>query len=394
MKKGIMKKLLAVILTASVMGAVLTGCGGGSGSEGGSQGSTSETVQTEAGADEAATADAGVDAAALADAGIEDMPADGGTVTAGQIGAGVEASDSGKGKTIGFSIAQLAGNPFWQVLLDRIVADFKAKGYEIKYTDANGDVSTQLTDIQTFISMGVDAILINPYASDSVVDVSLEAEKAGIPVFAIDIPISDRGYSIATFVTDNFHIGVEQGKLAASLFPDKSLKAIILSGYAGGEDSWDRRFGFTTGVADYQIENKSSADIQVLYQVYCNYEQELAYEKMVDIITRFNGEFDVVFCENDAMALGAITAFKETGRNPADYIIIGIDGIRQAYEKIKEGELYATGVNDPSETADLACNGIDKYLNGDVTVSGTINPKYEIVTKENVDKWYDPNSLY
>lgn len=314
--------------------------------------------------------------------------------TVSAVEAGVEASNTGEGKVIGFSIAQLAGNPFWQVLLDRLVADFEAKGYEVKYTDANGDVSTQLTDIQTFISMGVDAILINPYASDSVVDASKEAEKAGIPVFAVDIPISDSGYSIATFVTDNFNLGKEQGKLVGSLYPDQEVRVIILSGYAGGEDSWDRRFGFISGLADYQIEKNSATNFQVLYQFYCNYEQELAYEKMVDIITRFNGEFDVVFCENDAMALGVITALKEAGKNPADYTIIGIDGIRQGYEKVKAGELFATGVNSPADTADLACEGIDKYLTGDYTISGTYHPVYEIVTAENVDDWYDPDSLY
>ena len=314
---------------------------------------------------------------------------------ASAVEAGVEASDTGKGKTIGFSIAQLAGNPFWQVLLDRLVADFEAKGYEVKYADANGDVSTQLTDIQTFISMGVDAILINPYASDSVVDVSKEAEKAGIPVFAVDIPISDTGYSIATFVTDNFNLAKDQGKLVASLFPaDQEIKIIILSGYAGGEDSWDRRFGFITGMSDYQIEKNSATNFKVLYQFYCNYEQEMAYEKMVDIITRFNGEFDVVFCENDAMALGVITALKEAGKNPEDYIITGIDGIRQGYEKVMSGELYATGVNSPADTADLACEGIDKYMCGDISIAGTYNPPYEIVTTDNVDKWYDPDSIY
>ncbi|MCI8524586.1 MAG: substrate-binding domain-containing protein [Oscillospiraceae bacterium] len=315
--------------------------------------------------------------------------------TAPAISASVESGTSGEGKTIGFSIASLAGTPYWQAMLDRLKAGFEAKGYEVVYTDAAGDVSTQLADIQTFISMNVDALLINPYASDSVADVSLQAEKAGIPVFAVDIPISDTGYSIATFICDNWSIGKEHGRRVGALFPQgETVDIIILSGFAGGEDSWDRRLGFVTGIADYQIENGSSTNFNILYQSYCNYEQEMAYERMVDIITRFDGDFDVVYCENDAMALGAITALEEAGRNPADYIILGIDGMRQGYEKVKEGKLYGDGVNSPVDVADLSVEKIDAYLSGDTTISGTYYTEFDIVTKDNVDSYYDPNSLY
>ena len=302
---------------------------------------------------------------------------------------------SGEGKTIGFSIASLAGNPFWQVMLDRLVDGYKALGYDVKYADARGDVSTQLTDIQTFIGMGVDCIVINPFGSDSVVDVSLEAKAAGIPVFACDIPISDTGYSIATFICDNWALGYEHGKLAASQFAkgDK-IEAVIISGYPGGDDSWDRRYGFITGLADYQIENYSSTNFDIVYQIYCNYEQELAYEKMVDIITRFAGKFDVIFCENDAMALGAITALEEAGLKPSDYRIHSVDGIRQSYEAIMAGTLFATGVNSPVDVADLTVKYTHQYLNGDKSVSGTYYTEYAIVTAQNVNEYYDSNSLY
>ena len=120
----------------------------------------------------------------------------------------------------------------------------------------------------------------------------------------------------------------------------------------------------------------------------------MAYEKMVDIITTYNGDFDVVFCENDAMAMGAITAIEEANLNPADYIVLGIDGIRQGYENIMDGKQFATGVNSPIDVADLTVDGVDRYLNGDVTVSGTTYTQWAIVTADNVSDYYDVNSLY
>jgi|AGTN01.2.fsa_nt_gi ABC-type sugar transport system, periplasmic component len=301
---------------------------------------------------------------------------------------------TGEGKTVGFSIASLAGNPFWQVMLDTLLEGFRNLGYEVTYTDAGGDVSVQMADVQNFIAMDVDVIIINPYDSTSIVDVTLEAKTAGIPVFAVDIPIDDTGYSIATFICDNWSLGYQLGYLGAGLFPDQNVSAIILSGYAGGQDSWDRRFGFVTGVSDYQIENYSSTGLDVLYQSYCNYEQELAYERMVDIITRFNGEFDIVFCENDAMALGVMTALEEANLNPSDYVILSIDGLKQAFEAVQAGTLYATGVNSPIDVAKLAVKYVDAYLNGDTSVTGTYFTEYAIVTDGNVAEYYDANSIY
>lgn len=377
MKKS-WKKLIAMILTVAFLGAMLAACSGGGG--GG----------------EAPAPDA--DAAALEEGGAEEGGGGGGTASANEVESGVESGTSGEGKTIGFSIASLAGNPWWQIMLDRLVSDFEAKGYEVKYADGGGDVSKQLEDIQTFIAMNVDAIVVNPYASDAVVDVSLEAEKAGIPVFACDIPIADTGYCIATFIADNWTLGMESGKAAAAKFnadkPGETMDVVILSGYPGGDDSWDRRLGYVVGLADYGIENNSSTNFNIVYQVYCNYEQEMAYEKMVDIITRFNGDFDVVYCENDAMAKGAISALQEAGLNPGDYIVQGIDGQRMAYEGIMDGSQYSTGVNSALDVADICVEGVDAYLSGDTSINGTYFTKWEIVTKDNVDKWYDPNSLF
>ena len=76
---------------------------------------------------------------------------------------------SGEGKVVGFSIAQLSGNPFWQVLCDELEAGLAKNGYKLVVVDATGDVAKQTADVEDLISQGVDLILINPFDSSSIV---------------------------------------------------------------------------------------------------------------------------------------------------------------------------------------------------------------------------------
>ena len=102
----------------------------------------------------------------------------------------------------------------------------------------------------------------------------------------------------------------------------------------------------------------------------------------------------MVFCENDAMALGAATAISDSGGNPSDYIIMGVDAIRLAYEAIMEGTMTATALNSPVSAAEMTVAGVDAYLNGDTSIRGEYYTELAIITKDNVEEYYDANSIY
>ena len=364
MKKGT-KRLISLLLAMVVLVGILAGCSN-------TEGAANENEE------------------------VNDKPAeDNENSQSDQAITNVEAGNSGSGKKVGFTISQMAGSPFWQVLLDSMKAGFEAKGYEFVYGDAGGDVSTQLNDIQTFIGMGCDAIVINASNPDALTDATYQCEDAGIPVFAIDSPLADNAYCIATWVCDSWGGGLGLGNHAASLLSDQeTIDVIELSGWAGGKAAWNRRYGFLTGLTEWQIDHGSKSSVNVLYQSYCDYEQEKAYEAMKDIVTRFEGDFDVVFCENDAMAIGAATAIEEAGLNPGDYIIMGIDATRQGYEAIIDGRMTGTALNSPISAASMTVEGVDAYLNGDMTVRGEYYTELAIITAENVEEYYDPDSIY
>ena len=298
---------------------------------------------------------------------------------------------SGKGKKIGFSIAMLAGSPFWQIIADELEKGFKKLEYDFVILDGQGDVAKQTSDVEDLISQKVDIILVNPYDSKAIVPVTLRAKDAGIPVMAVDIPVDDSGYSVATCICDNHTIGYNLGWYAAGLFRTNNVKVIMISGYPGGIDSYDRRFGFIEGFHNRQLEMFNRTGLEIVYHGWGDYAFDPANKTMEDAIVRTRGQFDILYAENDPMAIGGLRAMDDAGIKGK--IIIGVDGFREMYELIKQGKTTATGLNSPIELGAVTVDAVHKYLNGiEIPLWNFTTP--DVVDASNVDKYYNPNSPF
>jgi ribose transport system substrate-binding protein len=298
---------------------------------------------------------------------------------------------SGEGKTVGLSIAMLAGSAFWQVLADELDKGFTELGYKFVVYDGQGDVSKQTSDIEDMISQQFAMILINPYDSKAIVPVTLRAKEAGIPVIAVDIDIDTSGYSEATCIADNFTIGYNLGWYAGGLFDTPDVRIILISGYPGGIDSYQRRMGFLEGINAYQLEKFNQTGARVVYHGWGDYAMEPANKTMEDALIRIGTDFDILYGENDAMAMGGLQAMEEAGIT--DKVIIGVDGWRQFYELIKSGDVTATGLNSPTELAALTVQRVHEFLNGiKIPLWNYTTPA--VVDEKNVDQYYDPDSVF
>ncbi len=299
---------------------------------------------------------------------------------------------SGKGKKVGFSIAMLAGSPFWQIIADELERGFKELDYEFVCLDAQGDLSKQSSDVEDLIAQQVDMLLINPYDSKAIVPVTNRAKQAGIPVFAVDIPVDEEGYVEATCICDNQEIGYNLGWYAGGLFSSPDVRVVLISGYPGGIDSYQRRMGFIEGIHNYQLEKFNRTGVEIVYHGWGDYAFDPANKTMEDASIRVGNNFDILYAENDAMAMGALQAMEEAGI-AAGKVIIGVDGWKQMYELIKEGKATATGLNSPTELAAVTVDAVHKFLNG-VEIPNWIYTTPDVVDKNNVDKYYDPNSIF
>ncbi len=302
--------------------------------------------------------------------------------SAAVLGMGLATSASAQDSwTIGFS-QDTMDHPWRAYMVTS--AEAQAANYpEIKefiYTDAGGSNEKQIADVEDLISRGVDLIMMSPREAQALVPAVEAIKKAGIPLVVLDREIVGEDYNV--FIGgNNLQIGDELGKYTKANAP-KGFKYLELEGIPGATPTIQRHEGFTA-----QIEGSATRlDAQP-----ANYDLAPAIPIMEDWLTKYKGEFQVIYAHNDPMILGAINVLKEAGYKPGEVFLVGVDGQREAFEAIKEGWLQATAIY-----ATGGALGLDmavRVLKGQ-SVPKRIITETPVITAENVDDFYDPNSQY
>ncbi|MGT2933058.1 substrate-binding domain-containing protein [Streptococcus catagoni] len=272
---------------------------------------------------------------------------------------------------LGVSIST-TNNPYFVAMKDGIDSFAKDKKVSLKLADAQDDAARQADDIQNFISQKVDAILINPVDSKAIVTSIKAANSADIPVILIDRG-SEGGDVLTTVASDN----VEAGKMAADFALEKAgkkAKTFELSGVPGASATVDRGNGF----------NKVAKEkLTILSSQSANFDRAKALNTAQNMI-QGHKDVQVIFAQNDEMALGAAQAVKSAGLK--DVLIVGIDGQPDAHTAIKNGTITATIAQQPAKMGEISIQAAIDYYQGKKVKKETVSPIY-LVTKDNVDKY-------
>ena len=283
--------------------------------------------------------------------------------------------------TIGFS-QDTMDHP-WRAYMVTSARDQAKKYPEIKqfiYTDAGGSNEKQIADVEDLIARGVDLIMMSPREAQPLVPAVEAIKKAGIPLVVLDREIVGDDYTV--FIGgDNLKVGNELGKYTKANAP-KNFSYLELEGIPGATPTIQRHEGFTQ-----QIKGSTTRlDAQP-----ANYDMAPAIPIMEDWLTKYKGRFQVIYAHNDPMILGVIKVLKEAGYKPGDVFLVGVDGQREAFEAIKDGWLNATAIY-----ATGGALGLDmavRVLKGQ-SVPKRIIMETPVITKENVDEYYNANSQY
>ena len=290
-------------------------------------------------------------------------------------------ADGHGGWTIGFS-QDTMDHP-WRAYMVTSAEAQAAKYPDIKefiYTDAGGSNEKQIADVEDLISRGVDLIMMSPREAQALVPAVEAIKAAGIPLVVLDREIVGEDYNV--FIGgNNLQIGDELGKYTKANAP-ANFNYLELEGIPGATPTIQRHEGFTA-----QIEGGATRlDAQP-----ANYDLAPAIPIMEDWLTKYKGQFQVIYAHNDPMILGAINVLKEAGYKPGDVFLVGVDGQREAFEAIKEGWLQATAIY-----ATGGALGLDmavRVLKGE-PVPKRIITETPVITADNVDDFYDQNSQY
>ena len=261
---------------------------------------------------------------------------------------------------VGFS--QMENNNPWRIAETNSMKQEAAKRhatYELIVTDAQGQTSKQVSDVEDLVARRVSALFLAPREYEGLSPALDSAKELKIPVFLIDREAAGvAGEDYVSFLGSDF-VGQER-RIAESLISHSGGKAYIveLTGTAGSSVARDRSRGFAERIAGHP-------GMRIIASQTADFSRATAQRVMENIVQVKGKEINAVYAHNDEMALGAIQALKAAGLRPGvEVFVVSIDGEKAALQSIVLGEMSATAESNP-HFGPLAFNTLDKLRRGE-----------------------------
>ncbi len=248
-------------------------------------------------------------------------------------------------KKIGVSQCNL-GEP-WRVQMN---ADLReaAEGrtdIELVFKDAQNDTLKQRSQIEEFVSAGVDLLIVSPKEAAPLTPPIAAAFRKGIPVIVLDRRVLGSDFTV--FIgADNRRIGEAAGRWIAKRL-GRTGRVVELKGLMTSTPGQDRNRGFREGIRGTGLDVVFEADMKWL---------EAEARKEMESALSVNRKIDVVYAHNDPGAHGAYLAARAAGRQ-GEMLFVGIDALpHEGRAYVKQGLLaasfeYPTGGREAIETA-------------------------------------------
>ena len=294
----------------------------------------------------------------------------GGDQAAKSSGSGSGSGSSGKQITMGFS--QIGAESEWRTAnTESVKQAAKDAGVNLQFSDAQQKQENQIKAIRSFIAQGVDIIAFVPIVETGWDTVLKEAKDAKIPVIVVDrdVKVSDDSLYVAKIGTDS----VAEGKKVFQWIDEYMAKnnkkprsgdkfnIVELEGTVGSSVAIRRQEGFKDAMAASQNAGK--------YNLLASQTGEFTRQKGQEVMESFlksdRDKIDILFAQNDDMALGAIQAIEAAGLKPGkDITIISIDGVKGIFQAMIEGKSNCTVECNPLQ-GPLLMETAKKILNGE-----------------------------
>ena len=352
----IMKKAISFFMAITMAATLLVGCGGSSSA---TTSAPAQSAASESSEDEA------------------EQPAEetGAAATAEAAAAATGDSDLASAK-VGVCIYQFSDN-FMTLFRNELQSYLEAQGFSagnITIVDGANDQATQTNQIQNFITEGVDVLIINPVNSSSAATITDLVVDAGIPLVYINREPdadeeqrwSDNNWNVTYVGCDARQSGTYQGEIISDL----GIDAIDFNG--NGKVDYIMIEGDPENVdAQYRTEFSVKALTDAGLEVNClddevgNWDQATAQQLVANALSQYGNDVEVVFCNNDAMALGALQSIQAAGRTVGtDIYLVGVDALSEALENVIAGTMTGTVFNDHFAQSHGAADAAINYVTG------------------------------
>lgn len=281
---------------------------------------------------------------------------------------------------IGVSMSQF--DDTWLTYL-RESMDTKAKSYpdgvKLQFEDARSDVVKQLSQVESFISQKVDAIVVNPVDTAATKKITEAAVKAGIPLVYVNRRPDDLNLpkGVVTVASNDLEAGQMQMQYLADKMGGKG-DIVILLGDLANNSTTNRTKGVKEVLAKYP-------NIKIEQEQTGIWSRDKGMTLVNDWLTQ-GRKFDAVVSNNDEMAIGAAMALQQAGVEKGSILIAGVDGTPDGLNAVKKGSMVVSVFQDAKGQADGSIDTAVKMAKNE-PVEPAVWVPYRLITLQNVDQF-------
>ena len=266
------------------------------------------------------------------------------STAASSAAASAAASEAATGSAnVGVCIYQFADN-FMTLYRTDLEEYLKDKGYAVTIVDGKNDQNTQTEQINTFLQQGVDVLIINPVQTTSAQTIVDTISPSGTPI---------------VFINREPEKAVLETETQGDINGDGKITYIMCKGDPENIDAQYR--------TEYSIKALTDADkeVECLYEYLDNWDQTTAQQDVANALAQYGEKIEVVFCNNDAMALGALQSIEQAGRTVGkDIYLVGVDALKEAVQNVVDGKMTGTVLNDDVGQATKAAEATQLFVEG------------------------------
>lgn len=278
-------------------------------------------------------------------------------------------------RRVGISIYQYSDS-FMSLYRTELVDYLESLGFSadnIKMADAANDQATQTNQISNFISDEVDVLIVNPVEIQAAESITDMAVSANIPLIYInrepgdseETRWTDNGWNVTYVGCDAAESGTLQGEIIAALDNQGDINGDgKVSYYMIEGDTENTDAALRTEYAVQAIE-AAGIESECLGSEAADWERAEARDIAAAALDEYGSSIEVMICNNDAMALGALEAIQAAGRTVnKDIYLVGVDALKEACEDIIAGTMTGTVYNDYVAQSHAAGDAAVAYITG------------------------------
>ena len=288
---------------------------------------------------------------------------------------------------------------FMSYVRNSILDNAKGKA-QVELVDSQNAQPTQNDQVDQFLAKKMNAIAINPVDRTAAAAIIDKAKAKNLPVvffnrepLADDMKKYDKVFYVGAKAEQS---GLMQGQIAVDYFKkhpeaykshDNVIHYVMLKGEPGHQDAELRTTFSVKAITDAGLKVDKVAEDTAYW------DRPKAVEKMKAWLAKFGDKIDLVLCNNDDMALGAIEALRQDGYfSGKKYMpVVGVDATAPALQALSQGTLLGTVLNDAKNQGKATFDLSFALAEGKPAASTTwkltdgkyIWVPYQKVTKEN-----------